>query len=308
MKCLILGGAGFLGSHLCDGLLAAGHAVRIFDRINVSRANLAHALDRIEWIEGDFSDHSLYGGLVEDVDIVFHLISTTVPKTSNENPAYDVDSNLVASVEFLEAARKSRVRKIVFFSSGGTVYGIPSQIPIAEDHTTEPICSYGIHKLAIEKYLHLYHHLYGLDYTILRISNPYGERQRSTGIQGVVAAFIDRALCRLPLEIWGDGSVIRDYIYVGDVVDAVLSAVRYTGETRIFNVGSGIGLSLRDLSDRIQTVVGQDLEVQYKPAGKLHVPANVLDISRAKCELHWQPATSLQAGIQRTIRFMHPEQ
>ena len=191
---------------------------------------------------------------------------------------------------------------MIFFSSGGTVYGIPNSVPIKENHPTNPICSYGIHKLALEKYLYLHHHLNGLDYTILRISNPYGERQRPTGVQGVVAAFIDRALRRQPLEIWGDGTVIRDYIYVTDVVDAVRAILEYRGNFRLFNIGSGSGTTLTDVAKTIEHILGYGLKLHFKPAGKLHVPSNILDISRASHELEWKPVTLFQEGIKRVVK------
>jgi UDP-glucose 4-epimerase len=306
MNCLILGGAGFLGSHLCDGLIRAGHSIRVFDRLNVTKDNLAHNLNKIEMIEGDFLDEHTHSEIVKDIDIVFHLISTTVPKTSNENPAYDVSTNIVSTIQFLDTARENGVKKVVFFSSGGTVYGMPESVPIREDHSTNPTCSYGIHKLAIEKYLYLYRHLYGLDYTILRISNPYGGRQRPTGIQGVVAAFLDRALHKKTLEIWGDGAVIRDYIYVADVVDAVLTMLRYRGEHRLFNIGSGTGLSLIDVARAIENTVNYPLKLNFSPAGKLHVPVNILDIGRAHRELGWKPVTSFQEGIRKMVSGFKP--
>jgi UDP-glucose 4-epimerase len=302
LKCLILGGAGFLGSHLCDGLLKAGHAIRVFDRVNVARKNVAHILNRIEFVEGDFSDQSYYAEILAGVDVVFHLISTTVPKTSNENPAYDVASNIVSTLQFLDCVRAGGVEKIVFFSSGGTAYGIPKDVPIQEDHPTRPICSYGIHKITIENYLHLYHHLYGLDYTIVRISNPYGIRQRPTGLQGVVAAFINRALKKEPLEIWGDGSVIRDYVYVTDVINAVLAVLRYRGAYRLFNIGSGIGISLMEVAKTVERRVGYPLDLTFIPAGHLHVPVNILDNRRARRELDWHPTLSFEDGIAKVIK------
>jgi len=301
MNCLVLGGAGFLGSHLCDGLLLGHHSVRIFDRINVDKSNIDHILHCVDMIEGDFSDSSQHASLLKDVDVVYHLISTTVPQTSNENPAFDVASNVMGSLKFFNAAINAGIKKIVFFSSGGTIYGIPKSIPIGEEQATDPICSYGIVKLAIEKYLKLYRHLYGLDYTILRIANPYGERQRATGLQGVVAAFSDQALQKRPLHIWGDGSAIRDYIYVTDVVVAALAVLRYAGKCRLFNIGSGQGLSLIDVVRVIEETVGCPLKLNFSPAGKLHVPANVLDITRARRELGWQPMTEFEDGVSKVI-------
>ena len=301
MRLLLLGGAGFLGSHLCDGLLRAGHEVRIFDRVNGDKSNIAHIYNFVEMVEGDFADTSCHAGLVDGIDVVYHLISTTVPKTSNGDPAFDVESNVVATVRFLAAARAAKVKKIVFFSSGGTVYGVPRCAPIMEGHPTDPICSYGIGKLAIEKYLQLFYHLHGLDYTVLRVSNPYGARQRPTGVQGVVAAFADRIRRNLPLEIWGDGSAVRDYIHVSDVVRAALAILRYNGTDRIFNIGSGRGISLIEVAAAMGAAAQVTPEIVFCKAGRQGVPANVLDITRARRRLGWQPMVSFDDGIRRLI-------
>jgi len=186
MKCLVLGGGGFLGSHLCDALLAKGYAVRIFDRPNLKRYRIFSADEDVEWLEGDFVNQEDVAQAVPGCDIIYHLVSTTLPKSSNDNPVYDIETNVVSSLHLLEVARKADIRKIIFVSSGGTVYGIPNETPIKETHPTNPVCSYGISKLSIEKYLKLYHSLYGVDYCILRLANPYGERQRTVDAQGAV--------------------------------------------------------------------------------------------------------------------------
>jgi UDP-glucose 4-epimerase len=204
----------------------------------------------------------------------------------------------------LEVAASEGIRKVIFASSGGTIYGIPLETPIRETHPTDPICSYGIGKLAIEKYLHLYHVQHGLDYCILRMANPYGEGQRPMSSQGAVAVFLDRALHNKALEIWGDGSVIRDYIYIGDVAEAFMKAMMYSGEHRIFNIGCGQGWSLLDLISNIETVIRRPIARIHVSGRTCDVPANVLDISRANKSLNWQPRTSLQDGVAQTWRWV----
>jgi UDP-glucose 4-epimerase len=204
----------------------------------------------------------------------------------------------------LEEAVRAGVRKVVFVSSGGTVYGRPQYVPIDEAHPTDPISSYGIAKLAIEKYLHLFHTLHGLDYAILRPSNPFGERQRVQASQGAVAVFLGKVLKGEPVDIWGDGSVVRDYIYIGDLIAALLAAQRYTGAMRIFNVGSGAGLSLNQLLDGIAQVTGRKAERRYLDARAFDVPANVLAVDRARQELGWTPATAFLDGLARTAAWM----
>ncbi len=286
MKCLVLGGAGFIGSHLVEGLAQAGHEVGVFDRPQefLDPADLARALPGAE--------------------VVFHLISTTVPKNSNDDPALDIQSNIAGTARLLELCRSHKPRKIVFISSGGTVYGVPRATPIPESHPTDPISSYGIHKLAIEKYLHLNQVLHGLDYCILRVANAYGERQRTDKAQGAVAAFLERALRGAPIQIWGDGSVVRDYVYVGDIVQAFLKTLDYRGGQRIFNIGSGAGVSLNALVKEIGAVLGRAPAVEYTPARRFDVPVNVLDCSLAARELGWQARMPLAEGLRRTCEWM----
>jgi UDP-glucose 4-epimerase len=197
---------------------------------------------------------------------------------------------------------------MVFISSGGTVYGIPQRIPVPEDHPTDPIVSYGIAKLAIEKYLHLHWALHGLEYSVLRVANPYGERQRADNAQGAVAVFLKNALAGQTVEIWGDGSVTRDYVYIEDVVDAFVKAMQYDGEPRVFNVGSGQGRSLNEVLTTIEELLGSPVERRYLPVRKFDVPVNVLDITRAREFLTWQPRVSFHEGLRRTLEWMRQGQ
>lgn len=304
MKCLILGGGGFLGSHLCDALLHEDHAVRIFDRPNLRHFRIFRQDERVEWIEGDFLNADDVSRALADCDTVFHLVSTTLPRSSNENPTYDVDTNLTTTIRLLDAACMHGVKKIVFASSGGTVYGVPQNIPISEDHPTEPTCSYGICKLAIEKYLHLYQQLHNLDYCVLRMANPYGERQRISAAQGAVSVFLHKALRGETIEIWGDGSVVRDYFHVSDATTAFLKAARYTGDTRIFNIGGGRGRSLNEILSTIEAILGRPVDRNYLPGRAFDVPINVLDISRARDALAWEPVTRFEDGVARTLDWM----
>jgi UDP-glucose 4-epimerase len=293
-----------MGSHLAEALLRRGDTVRIFDRPNL---RLPESLSGARWlsrIEGDFINKDDLANAVPGCDIIFHLVSTTLPKSSNDNPIYDVDTNVIGTLQLLEVARRSGVRKIVFISSGGTVYGIPRQLPVPESHSTDPLVSYGISKLAIEKYLHLYKGLHGLAYTILRVANPFGERQRVNAAQGAVAVFLHKALGGETIEIWGDGSVTRDYVYIQDVVDAFLKAMDYEGEPRVFNVGSGEGRSLNQVLETIEDLLGHPVKRRYLPARKFDVPVNVLDISRARQALGWEPRFSFREGLGRTIEWI----
>lgn len=301
MNYLVLGGDGFQGYHLCRRLLENGNTVRVFDRTSFNKDKLAGVGKGLDWIEGDFGDHQLVEQAVSDVDVIFHLICTTLPKTSNDDPAYDVMSNVVPTLRLLEKTRTAGVKKIIFFSSGGTVYGVPETLPIAEHHPTRPICAYGIHKLAIEKYLHLYHVLHGVDYAIARIANPYGVHQSVERGQGAVAVFLHKMLAGEPIEVWGDGSVVRDYIHVDDVVEAAIRLLTYRGAHKIFNVGSGRGLSINEIIAIIADTIRREPIVRYQPGRTMDVPVNVLDIRRAERELGWHPNISFEEGIRMCV-------
>jgi UDP-glucose 4-epimerase len=181
---------------------------------------------------------------------------------------------------------------------------VPRSAPIDESHPTYPLCSYGIHKLVIEKYLQLNHRMHGLDYCVLRPPNLYGPRQRLDVAQGAVAVFLDRALRGKPIQVWGDGSAVRDYLFVGDAAEALLKAAAFEGEPRLFNIGSGVGTSLNQLIKEIEALLGRPVPVEYSAARPLDVPANVLDASLARRHLGWVPRTSLAEGLRLTHASM----
>lgn len=308
-KCLVLGGRGFIGGHLVDALLARGDFVRCFDRPHVAPLGEAHLSNqRFELFEGDILSEADVIEAVVGCDVCFHLVSTTLPKSSNADPVFDVESNLLGTLRLLNHAIKSGLKKVIFVSSGGTVYGVPTQLPIPETHPTDPLCSYGITKLAIEKYLWLFQQLHGLDYRVLRISNPYGARQRTHASQGVVAVFLGKVLRGEPVEIWGDGSVVRDYVYIADVVDALLLAVENTSNKHVFNIGAGRGLSLNQVLDAIEGVTGRVADRHYSPGRVFDVPESVLSIARAEQHLGWSPKVSFEQGLETFAAWLlrHP--
>jgi UDP-glucose 4-epimerase len=302
MKCVVLGGGGFIGSHLVERLLAAGHAVRVFDLNDPGPAGGYPRRGDVEWVSGNFLDADAVRRALSGREAAFHLVSTTLPGTSNADPAADVETNVVGTLRLLDAWRGAGGGKLLFVSSGGTVYGVPRTVPITEEHPTHPRSSYGITKLAIEKYLELYRVLHGLDYCVLRVSNPYGERQRVASGQGAVTTFLHRAHRREPIEIWGDGRVVRDYLYVGDVADALVRALGHRGERRVINIGSGVGRDLNEVVAAIERVLGRPVERRHAPGRNFDVPANVLDVSLARAELGWTPSTTFDDGLARTLR------
>lgn len=304
MQCVIFGGGGFIGSAVADRLLLEGHSVRIFERPRVLPFRSFNASEQVEWITGDFLSAHDVGNAIEGADVVLHLVSTTLPKNSNDDPIYDVQSNVVGTLQMLNAMVAQDVRKIVFISSGGTVYGIPKYLPIDEDHPTDPLVSYGITKLAIEKYLHLFERMYGIRAITLRVSNPYGERQRIETAQGAVGVFLHRALSGKPIEIWGDGSITRDFIHIGDVAEAFVRAMGYSGSKSVFNISSGVGTSLNELVGMLEKALAKPIECRYLPARPFDVPVSVLSNDLARAELQWTPSIRMQEGIALTERWM----
>lgn len=298
MNYLVLGGNGFIGSHLVDLLLHEGHGVRVYDRADDRFRN---RLAEVEYIYGELGNQGLIRAALTDMDVVFHLVNTTIPGTSNADPAFDVQSNVVDTIRLLEECVSAKIKRLVFTSSGGTVYGIPQTVPIPESHPLNPTCSYGITKLTIEKYLALFGHLYGLECVTLRPSNAYGERQNPFGQQGVVGVFLGKIVHQEPIIIWGDGSVTRDFVYAGDLAAALYQAAICNSLTeRTFNIGSGSGASINEVLEALSVVTGQDLDVRYTEARQFDVPVNVLDISLAKERLGWAPVTDLVSGLSRT--------
>jgi UDP-glucose 4-epimerase len=301
MHCLITGGNGFIGSHLLDKLMEEKYSIRIMDKYPERYRSPCKG---VEYIYEDFQNRGVLDDMLKDIDIVFHLVNTTTPKTSNDDPAFDVQSNVLGTLDLLDRCIQRHIKKFVFISSGGTVYGTPELLPIAESHTLDPISSYGITKLTIEKYLYLYYRLYGLDYTIIRPSNPYGERQNPESIQGAISVFLGKIFKNEPIEIWGDGSVVRDFIYVKDLVDGIYSAAVNNSSNQIYNIGSGEGHSLNAIIDILRSVIDKDIKVVYKKGRVFDVPAIYLDITKAKKDLKWMPKTPLEVGIRKTWEYI----
>ncbi|UES55257.1 NAD-dependent epimerase/dehydratase family protein [Roseibium aggregatum] len=300
MKVLVIGGCGFIGSHVVDKCLQQGLSVRVMD----TRPELYRPpLSGVDYVFHSLSDHHRLADTLSGVDAVVHLASTTVPSTSNLDPAADISGNLVPTVRLLEAMRASGTRKLVFFSSGGTVYGIPTKDPVPEDYPLNPISSYGIVKLAIEQYLRMEQQLHGLEFVALRPANIYGPRQAQVGLLGVIGTYLRKVAEDAPIEIWGDGSVVRDFVHVEDIADLCHRAL-ISGASGSFNAGSGEGTSISQIVDIIGQTTGRTLEPVYKPGRNFDVPRVVLDIARARATFGWQPAVPLRRGIGETWEWV----
>lgn len=300
MRALVIGGSGFIGSHVVDQLLAGGNAVRVYDR---SPERFRPTPPSVDFRLGDFDDTSSLAEALVDVDVVYHLLSTSVPSTSDRDPVADIQGNLIGTVRLLELMRGAEARRMVYLSSGGTVYGPPHTNPVSETHPERPISSYGIVKSAIEKYLLMEQHLHGLEPVILRASNPYGPRQGHKGVQGVIGTFLWRVARNEPIEVWGDGSVVRDFIYVSDLA-ALCAECAQADFTGVFNAGSGEGSSIREIIDLVSEVTGRKIEPVYKPGRGFDVPRIVLDTSEVTAKTGWKLTTTLSQGILQTWEWM----
>lgn len=303
MRILVLGGSGFLGSHLIDRLLDDGHLIFSVD---VSKERFRYTSNRVTFIEADFGNRGILEKIfIDGVDLVFHLVSTTLPQSSNEDPIFDVQTNLIESLALFDLCVKYPVKKIVFISSGGTIYGVSNERKLlSESAVNFPWCSYGIVKATIEKYLHLYNRLHGLDFIALRLSNPYGPRQDPTRRHGAAATFMHRMLKNESIDVWGDGSTIRDYLYVSDFSEACVMAAN-SNFTGVVNIGSGHGLSLNELISKIEGAINKSGKVNYLKAREVDVPWLVLNNSLAYEKLGWKPLVPIEDGLLLMSEWMH---
>lgn len=300
LRCLVTGGNGFIGRHVCAALQNAGHQFRVLD---IAIAN--QPLSGAEQIVGSFADSSVLEQGLRGCDSIIHLGWTSLPASSNQAPLNDVKFNIGGTIRLLEQAVAAGVKTVIFASSGGTVYGLTEETPVAEGHPTQPLCSYGISKLTVEKYLEFFHHHHGLRTISLRIANPYGPGQDPHKPQGAVAVFSQFALDNQTAEIWGDGHVVRDFIYIQDVAQAFAAALSNDQAQGVFNIGSGVGTSLNDLIYLIEQTTQKTLKRRHHPPRQFDVPVSVLDVQKAKEILQWQPTTPFEKGLLHTMTWLN---
>lgn len=300
-KIVLLGGTGFIGSHLFARLSKnEAYDVKVFSR--------SPALGpQTSFIQGDFRDISALMRAIHDADIVIHLVSSTVPSSSIHDPIGDIENNVLGTVNLLTQIPNTSVKKFIYFSSGGTVYGNPNYLPVDEGHPLAPINPYGISKVACESYVRYYASRFNFEHCIIRPSNPYGPGQSADGVQGVIASFLHRALKGQELKIWGDGSAVRDYLYIDDLVDFVAKLIEADQTSGVFNVGSGVGSDLNAIVRVISEVSQTTPHVAHVGAGSSHVDEIYLDITRAETLLGWSPKVSLHEGVQRFYQAIKHE-
>lgn len=297
---LVLGGSGFIGSSLVHELVRRGMRPRVLARPSRSNANLRQVLDRIDLIHGDFMDDNVLRVAMRGVDTVFHLITTTFPNMVIESSNYDLLSNLLPTIRMLELAREGGVRRVVYASSGGTIYGEPQQLPITENHPLAPKSAYGQSKLTIENYLSFYARTTALEVSILRLSNPYGPSQNPYGTQGLVAVALGCALDHRSLKVFGAGEAVRDYVYIDDVIAAMLAAA--VAAPDVLNISRGEGRSVNQVLAAVEAASGRPIVRVPLPQRGGDVAVNVLDNTRARHALDWAPIVPFEEGIARTWR------
>jgi UDP-glucose 4-epimerase len=306
LKILITGGAGFIGSHVADLLLENEYDVCIVD--NLSSGKLENVNPNAKFYKCDIRDSQIYK-IIEDEkpQIIIHNAAQMSVRNSVEDPLNDADINIIGGLNVLEAAKKAKVKKIIFASSGGVVYGEQQYFPADEDHPTKPICPYGVAKLSYEKYLYYYHYIFGIKYIALRYANIYGPRQDPYGEAGVVAIFSKKLLSGDQPVINGDGMQTRDYVYVKDVATANLLAVKtdYIGE---INIGTALETNVNKIFNILKNAAGKpDLEEVHGPAKDGEQKRSVLSYRKARQILGWKPEVKLEEGLIKTFNWFKEE-
>lgn len=298
MNVFVLGGTGFIGRHIVLGLLKNKHKVSVGCRNIPENIFQGVTYYHVDLLTGKGLDEALVG-----VDVVVHCASATVPASSAADPVFDIEANLIGTLKLLSVMKSRGIKRIIYLSSGGTVYGEPRVHPVPETHSLNPISTYGIVKTAVESYLHIASREWGLNRVVFRPSNPYGEGQISKSGQGLIAAVIDCAIKKQPVKVFGDGSMVRDYIYVKDLADLIVKSVSMK-VTGIFNAGSGIGFTVNNVIDTVESVTGTRIERNFIDKRAFDVNKIVLDIDKTCNTFSWSPVTDLSCGIARQYAWL----
>ncbi|KQR24283.1 UDP-glucose 4-epimerase [Agreia sp. Leaf335] len=304
-KCLVVGANGFIGSHLVDELVRAGHEVTAFDRFSGSTP--MYTSPGVRAVAGDFMNVSDIGEAVDGQDFVFHFLSTTTPATAENDPTMDVRTNIASSIELFQHSVDAGVQKIFFASTGGAIYGNQPEPVLNESLRPLPVSPYAIGKLAIEGYLRYFRTKYGIETVAFRISNPYGPRQRAHKKQGVIPIFLNRMQQGLPITVFGDGSMVRDYQYVDDTVKMMVGTVGRELDHDVYNIGSGRGATLTEVLEVMRAVTGIDPLVEHKPIPSTYLDRVVLDTSRYEKQFGVLTPMTLEDGIRSTWNHLVSE-
>ena len=302
MKILVTGGAGFIGSHVADLLFSAGNEVHVLDDLSTGcRQNVDHGVPLYQL---DIRE----GGAVELFErerypVLVHHAAQMDVRRSVEDPVHDLSVNLAGFLNLMEAGRRYGLRRVIFASTGGAIYGEPEAVPQTEQHVLRPVSPYGITKLATEKYLHFYATQHGIPYVALRYGNVYGPRQNPHGEAGVVAIFMQRMLDGLPVTVNGDGLQTRDYVYVRDVARANLAALAYEGPSCAINIGTGLETDVVTLLEAIRRAMGVSVQVCHAPAKVGEQRRSVLGCALSRSALDWEPSVAMDEGLQETAEW-----
>ena len=302
MRILVTGGAGFIGSHVVDRFVALGHEVAVLDNLSTGRRDFVNPRAHFEL--ADLTDAPAVERLVAawKPEIVDHHAAQIDVRRSVADPLFDATTNVLGGIGLLEACRRHQVRKLIYASTGGALYGEGRELPATEDHPINPESPYGASKHALEHYLYLWKLLHGLDYTVLRYGNVFGPRQNPHGEAGVNAIFIGLMLHGRRPRVFGDGEALRDYVYVDDVVEAnVLALERGGGE--MVNIGTGVGISVNQIVRELRSLLGFAEEAIHEPPRPGEVQRIYLDAGRARRVLGWTPQTPFRAGLERTVAW-----
>ncbi len=299
MKCCVIGGAGFIGTHVTRLMAESGRDVVVLDSGGQPGTPLPAG---VRFMSGDYGERAVMKHALDGVDEVIHLAYATVPQTSFEDPIHDLLSNLPETVQLLQVAAEVGIAKFLLVSSGGTVYGAPSSLPICEDHPTNPISPYGITKLTLEKYAAMFWAVSGLPIVIVRPANAYGEEQRATGGQGFIAAAIHSIVRGEEFAVFGPEGTVRDYVHVSDIASGIVAALHHGQNGSTYNIGSGRGRNNLEVLSEIEPFASRDgfkMRVRMLPPRKFDVPANVLDSRKLTAVSGWQPKVDFASGIER---------
>lgn len=306
MKILVTGGAGFIGSHIADGLIEQGHDVVIID--DLSMGNMDNVNPDAKFYLMDIRSKEVAKMFeLEKFDIICHQAAQMDIRKSVQDPVYDAGINILGTINLLQNCVDHKVKKVLFSSTGGAVYGEQETFPCSEDHPLRPISPYGIGKLAVEKYLYYYANEFQLNYTILRYANVYGPRQNPKGEAGVIAIFAEKLLKGEQPLIHGDGKQTRDYIYVEDIKQANL-AVLEDPENHIYNVGTGIETDVNQLFEELNQLTGSQSTEKHGPAMPGEQRRSVINPEKLMQKTHWKPDTDLQKGLEQTVQFFRSKQ
>jgi UDP-glucose 4-epimerase len=301
---LVIGGNGFIGSHLVEGLLHAGARVRVLDRCEEL---FRGRLPGVEYLINDFADVSLLREALRGCGTVVHMAHGSTPVTSTAAEADDVLGSMRAFTTLLECVKNAGVRRFVFFSSGGAVYGLPERNPVDECRSERPISPYGVSKACMETYLRMYAHIHGLPYVILRPANAYGPRENYKARQGIIPIFIYRMLTNQRISIWGNGTAAKDYIYIDDLIRGTMALLSSSIENETFNLGSGRAVSINAILDVIRGVCNKTADVVYEPSNVVDVHDIVLDCDKMRRLTGWVACRSLEEGVDRTHQWIRDE-